>query len=288
MGVPAPLGVATPGVPGAGDVANAVLSGTISGIGPTQPIAIRGAMNLALWASINTALTTTAGSLSATVASATGLAVGDAIKSTLVPPGSTIGALSGTTVTLAVPPVTYYGVSRKSPEAQIINLPVTAGLLGATVSGANIPAGDTVASIAQAAVAPNANWPGVPGIVNLTTGPSVDAATPQPVPFTFQPNGNAVLAGGTDANAIFTGSAIEYTGTVQLEISFDGGNTWIVDNIGGSAAIYTNQAAVTAVFGQPEREVLYRLNCTAYSSGTINYRLSATGGAAEALTYGPL
>jgi hypothetical protein len=45
---------------------------------------------------------------------------------------------------------------------------------------------------------------------------------------------------------------------------------------------------MTAVFGQPEREVLYRLNCTAYSSGTINYRLSATGGAAEALTYGPL
>jgi hypothetical protein len=172
MGVPAPLGVATPGVPGSGDVANAVLSGTISAIGPTQPIAIRGAMNLALWASINTALTTTAGSLSATVASATGLAVGDAIKSTLVPPGSTIGALSGTTVTLAVPPVTYYGVSRKSPEAQIINLPVTAGLLGATVSGANIPANDTVASIAQAAVAPNANWPGVTGIVNLTTGPN--------------------------------------------------------------------------------------------------------------------
>lgn len=77
-----------------------------------------------------------------------------------------------------------------------------------------------------------------------------------------------------------------WSGTVQLERSFDGGSTWIVAAIGQAA---TTQASwdtgkdVSTIFTEPERGVLYRLDCTAYSSGTINYRLSATGQAATTL-----
>lgn len=74
-----------------------------------------------------------------------------------------------------------------------------------------------------------------------------------------------------------------WTGSVQLERSFDGGTTWIVcgDALGTSnQAIYATGKDVSRVFAEPERGVLYRLDCTAYTSGTINYRLSTTGGAA--------
>ena len=37
-------------------------------------------------------------------------------------------------------------------------------------------------------------------------------------------------------------------------------------------------------FGEPERMVLYRLNCIAYSSGTINYRMSQSGQATSTLS----
>ena len=57
-----------------------------------------------------------------------------------------------------------------------------------------------------------------------------------------------------------------FVGTVQLQRSFDGGTTWI------PTASYT---AVDSDIGEePEDSVLYRFECTAYTSGTINYRLS--------------
>ena len=76
MGIPAPSGFAASGLPPAGDQANAVLQGVLTGVGPTQPFAFRGPMNLAIWASITTTLNTTAGSLAATVGSSSGLAAG--------------------------------------------------------------------------------------------------------------------------------------------------------------------------------------------------------------------
>ena len=201
MGIPAPAGVAASGLPPTGDQANAVLSGIIPAVGPTLPFAFRGPMNLVLWASINTALTTIAGSKAATVASATGLAAGDAINSVNAPAGATAGVLSGTNVTLSSP---------------------------ATVTG-------------------------------------------------------------TDNNATFTGAAIAFSATVQLERSFDGGSTWIVCNEGSSGQLAQwTTGPVSLTFGEPEKSVLYRLNCTAYASGTINYRISQTGGAAESLAIGPL
>ena len=77
-----------------------------------------------------------------------------------------------------------------------------------------------------------------------------------------------------------------WNATVRLERSFDGGTTWVVCGIGGTGtqAIWnTPNSDVSVVAGEPERGMLYRLNCTSYTSGTINYRLSTSGGAALSL-----
>ena len=207
MGIPAPAGVAASGTPPPGDQANAVLSGTITAIGPQTAFAFRGPMNLWLYASINTALTTTAGSTAATVGSGTGLAAGDAINSVNVPPGTVAAVVSGTNVTLKLPP-------------------------GVAASG---------------------------------------------------------ILTGTDTAATFTGAAIVFSATVQLERSFDGGKTFIVCNLGGGGILAQWLAGpISITFGEPEKNVLYRLNCTVWTSGTINYRISQTGGAAESLAVGPL
>src|ERR1700680_195142 len=109
MGIPGPLGLSSSGLPNSGDQANAVVSGIITAVGPQPPFAFRGPLNLAIYASINTALTTTLGSLAATVASATGLAAGGAAKTTTAPGGTTVGALAGTNATLSLSPRTHPG-----------------------------------------------------------------------------------------------------------------------------------------------------------------------------------
>ena len=85
---------------------------------------------------------------------------------------------------------------------------------------------------------------------------------------------NIVLYGSGGPNGAWDGS-------VQLERSFDGGSTWIVAGVGGSGAqaVYATAtgADVSIVCMEPERGVGYRLHCTAWTSGTINYRMSATG-----------
>lgn len=291
MGIPAALGVAASGLPALGDQANAVLTGTISAVGPTRPFAFRGPMNLSLYASINTTLTTTAASLAATVASATGLAAGNAIKSANVPPGTTTGALAGANVTLAPPPITLMG---SVVGGTITGLASTTGLLGATISSDDpsltIPANTTVTGITQVAVAPSLNSAGVPGIVatsNQITGlPTIQKQQP----FTFTLTANSIAVTGADAAAVFTGGLITFDATVQLERSFDGGATWIVCNIGNAGALaqWVDTGPISLTFGEPERNVLYRFNCLEYTSGVINYRVSQTGGAAESLAIGPL
>lgn len=297
MGIPAPAGVSASGLPPAGDQANAVLSGQILAIGPTAPFAFRGPMNMAFWRSINTALTTTAGSASATVASATGLAVGNAINSTNVPKGTTIGALAATTATLAFPAYTYPASNLNLRTPNRITLPPgsnVAQLIGATVTapgaqGVTVPSATTVTSVVQTDVAPSGNSPGQSGIVELS---AAFTAVPQ--------NGQALLqfalgvasvtATGADANATFTGAAISYTGTINIERSFDGGATWLLCNIGGAGQVaqYAAGTPVTLTFGEPEKQVLYRLNCIAFTTGPISYRISQTGAAAESLSIGAL
>jgi hypothetical protein len=200
MGQPAPAGVGASGLPPSGDKANAVISGIITAVGPTAPFAFYGPFNVNVWASINTALTTTVGSSGISVTSGTGLAVGNAVNSINVPLGTTFATFSGTTGTLAFPP----GVT------------------------------------------------------------------------------NASVTTGTDNAATFTGAAINFSGTIQLEKSFNGGATWSLANIAqtGTIAQWTAGTPLSQTFSESEKQVLYRLNCIAYTSGTINYRLSETGIAA--------
>lgn len=65
-----------------------------------------------------------------------------------------------------------------------------------------------------------------------------------------------------------------FVGTVQLEKSFNGGTTWLVccEDNSGTAAAYTGSVNLSGY--EPEYDVIYRWNCTAYTSGTVNYRIS--------------
>lgn len=276
-------GLDASGIPPTGDQATAYVGGTLTAIGAGRAFAFRGPMNLAIWASIVTTLTTTAGSLTATVASATGLAIGAAINGVNVPAGSTIGNLVGTTVTLALPTVTYPVVANAG-STTVSGLPagVSAGLVGATVTclyqGVVIPANTTVSSSPT------------DGTIILSNAVTSVAATKNAQPQFDFALAAAAVAGGADATATFTGAGVTYSATMQLERSFDGGKTWLVCNIGGAGALaqWAAGTPVNITFGEPERQVAYRLNCIAYTSGTINYRISQTGAANESLAIGSL
>lgn len=198
MGIPAPINVSASGTPPAGDQANAVVTGSITAVGPTAPFAIYGAFNVEIMGVVVVTLTTTASSSAATVNSGTGLVSGQGIKSANVPRGTTAGVVAGTNVTLAFPP------------------------------------GHT----------------------------------------------NAEVVTGADAAAVFGPAA--WVGSVALQRSFDGGSTYVTCGLGptGTAGVFTDNASIVAV--EPEKGVLYRINCTAYTSGTINYRISTSGLAAMA------
>lgn len=80
---------------------------------------------------------------------------------------------------------------------------------------------------------------------------------------------NAFFVGGV--NAVVSGT---FAGTVRIERSFDGGSAWlpVTSAIDGTVLAITTPTAI--VLDEPESAVLYRWNCTAYTSGTINCRLS--------------
>lgn len=105
-------------------------------------------------------------------------------------------------------------------------------------------------------------------IAGAFTGTGVSAA------FCFYGSFNVVIYGNGGPNGSWTGS-------VQLERSFDGGATWIVCNTGGTGqlAVYATGTDVSLTPSEPEKGVAYRLDCTAVT-GAINYRMSATGGLA--------
>lgn len=64
-----------------------------------------------------------------------------------------------------------------------------------------------------------------------------------------------------------------FTGTVKLERSFDDGETWLVctkpDLSDANFAL-----PVTFAVEEPEPDIYYRLTCSAFTSGTVNYRMS--------------
>lgn len=68
-----------------------------------------------------------------------------------------------------------------------------------------------------------------------------------------------------------------FTGTVLLERSTDGGATWLPCSVDGTGALAQYTAAALVQGLEVEAVALYRLNCTSYSSGTINWRLAGSG-----------
>ena len=289
MGIPAPIGVSAAGIPNLGSQANAEVRGRFTGVGVSQPFAFWGPMNVAMWCATVHTLTTTKGSLAATLDSATGVNVGTAIKSTLVPKGTIVGALNGTNVTWLLPSLTYPVSGFNTVGNMQVTLPPGSNvnaLLGATITASSptaerltIPANTGVTNIIQADVAPSLNSQGVPGIIQLSALPTLVPPEANPLMCDFAIGANAITASGADVAARFTDAATKWDATVQLESSFDDGDTFICCTIGGAGQLaqYLDQSSVRLVFGEPERMVFYRLTCIEYTSGIIDYRMSATG-----------
>lgn len=72
---------------------------------------------------------------------------------------------------------------------------------------------------------------------------------------------SVVITGGFNLSLSGFGS-----GTVSIERSFDNGSTW------NTIESYTTDTEKRGC--EPENGILYRLNCSDYSSGTIVYRIS--------------
>ena len=98
---------------------------------------------------------------------------------------------------------------------------------------------------------------------------------------------SSLLAGsftaiGVDGTTIAMSGAFNFwasggNGTVVLEASFDGGNTWAqapASDSGSLVSVVTGSANGLFRVNEPEPGVLYRAHCTAFTSGTINYRIS--------------
>lgn len=67
-----------------------------------------------------------------------------------------------------------------------------------------------------------------------------------------------------------------FSGNAQLQKSFDGGATWIPYGADLTGALPVLSAPVAFRAIESELGINYRLACTAFTSGTINYRLSAS------------
>jgi hypothetical protein len=98
----------------------------------------------------------------------------------------------------------------------------------------------------------------------------------QNVTSTFTATGQsaAIIAKGRDdgrPNFVNVSLWGTFVGSVRVERSFDGTN-WLPLTALGTAINFTGPCSET--FDEAETGVQYRLNCTAYTSGTINYRMS--------------
>jgi hypothetical protein len=290
MGVPGINGVVASGLSpyGKPDKANGVLQGTMAAIGPTPAFPFLGPMNLWIWCEYNPAtFTTTQGSLNFSVSAPGDIAIGQSIKGANIPYGTVVGTFATPNGTLLLPTYTYFG-SIINGVAQITGLDDTSKLLGATVSGYGIPAGTTVSAILVASIAPTLEDPGRKGTVSLNNAVNLAPPDNSRLPFTFALAAAGAVVSGADATAVFTGAAVGITGTVQLERSFDGGQTWIPCNIGntGTLAVWNTTAPVSISFGEPEQNVIYRLNNltqTPETNTALKYRVSETGQAARSL-----
>ncbi|MFG1388793.1 hypothetical protein [Xanthobacter versatilis] len=106
-------------------------------------------------------------------------------------------------------------------------------------------------------------------IISLTQ-PGASGNAPVTGSFTSATNSAAFIPlAGRPFNVSVYGT---FVGTVQLKRSFDG-STWLPLTAAG-VTLYSWSAPASEPAEEAEFGVSYRLECTAYSSGTINYRIS--------------
>lgn len=65
-----------------------------------------------------------------------------------------------------------------------------------------------------------------------------------------------------------------FSATAQLEKSYNGGSTWVVCSTDASGTAASYSSSVSVIGFEPELGVEYRVNCTAFTSGTMNWRVS--------------
>jgi hypothetical protein len=65
-----------------------------------------------------------------------------------------------------------------------------------------------------------------------------------------------------------------FVGTVILEQSYDNGVTWLPISIDGTGTANSYTGPHNIAWVQPERDVLTRFRCSAFTSGPVNYRIS--------------
>ena len=113
-------------------------------------------------------------------------------------------------------------------------------------------------------------------------GGTTDTANPLVVGSFTDPDSSPPTAFFGAFNAALMADA--FVGTVVFEKSYDGGTTWITvsRDVTGTAASYAlNWAAPTSMnltLCEVEPQVAWRLRCSAYTSGELNYRMSQGGG----------
>jgi hypothetical protein len=94
-----------------------------------------------------------------------------------------------------------------------------------------------------------------------------------PISGTFVGTGNsAEIRIKGRASVLITGG----NATVNIQRSTDQGSTWNTisrDAAGTLAAYATATLGFNGFIDEPEHMVMYRLNCSAYTSGTVTYRM---------------
>lgn len=117
------------------------------------------------------------------------------------------------------------------------------------------------------------------------SGADLSAANPVPVTAVDMASGKTAVAATFTATGVSASFAPvsrrgfnvslwgTFVGAVRLERSFDGGTTWLPLTAAG-IALYAWTAPASEIAEEPETGVIYRLSCTAFTSGTINYRVS--------------
>lgn len=65
-----------------------------------------------------------------------------------------------------------------------------------------------------------------------------------------------------------------FVASVALERSFDGGVTFVNCSLDASGTANGMTTPTSIVCREPESGMLYRLNCTSFTSGPVNWRIS--------------